>query len=251
MKLSVSVFRGVLLLLSLGFISGCLPSAPGPGEEEREPHFLAGKSRVNALDYKGAIESFEKALEINPQSAAAHFELGCLFEQKEVADPAAAIFHYDHYLKLRPAGENAERARQHIVACKEELARAVSLAPVTEKLQHELEQLTEENKRLAAQNKLLQDELEKARAPAARRAVPADAPAPAESTRLAAARAATAAAAGSAPVASARTHTVKAGESPSLIARRYGVKLEALMAANPGLDPRRLQVGQSLNIPAP
>ena len=48
-----------------------------------------------------------------------------------------------------------------------------------------------------------------------------------------------------------RTHTVKAGETPSLIARKYGVKVEALMAANPKLDARRLQVGQALTIPAP
>jgi LysM repeat protein len=36
-----------------------------------------------------------------------------------------------------------------------------------------------------------------------------------------------------------------------LIARKYGVKLEALNAANPKLDPRRLQVGQALIIPPP
>ena len=34
-----------------------------------------------------------------------------------------------------------------------------------------------------------------------------------------------------------------------MIARKYGVKVEALMAANPGLDPRRLRVGQTLTIP--
>jgi LysM repeat protein len=44
---------------------------------------------------------------------------------------------------------------------------------------------------------------------------------------------------------------VKAGETPSLIAKRYGLKVEALMAANPRLDPRRLRVGQSLSIPVP
>jgi LysM repeat protein len=46
-----------------------------------------------------------------------------------------------------------------------------------------------------------------------------------------------------------RTHTVKAGETPSLIARKYGVKLESLMAANPSVDARRLKVGQLLRIP--
>jgi len=48
----------------------------------------------------------------------------------------------------------------------------------------------------------------------------------------------------------ARTHTVKMGETPSVIARRYGVKLTALMAANPRVDARRLQVGQALTVPA-
>jgi LysM repeat protein len=43
---------------------------------------------------------------------------------------------------------------------------------------------------------------------------------------------------------------VKTGETPSLIARKYGVKLEALMAANPNLDPHRLRVGQTLKIPS-
>jgi LysM repeat protein len=35
-----------------------------------------------------------------------------------------------------------------------------------------------------------------------------------------------------------------------MIARKYGVKVDALMAVNPRLEPRRLQVGQTLNIPA-
>jgi LysM repeat protein len=47
-----------------------------------------------------------------------------------------------------------------------------------------------------------------------------------------------------------RTHTVKAGETPTVIARKYGVKVDALMAANPRLEPRHLKVGQTLNIPA-
>jgi nucleoid-associated protein YgaU len=53
------------------------------------------------------------------------------------------------------------------------------------------------------------------------------------------------------PAARTRTHTVKAGENPSAIAKQYGLKLDALMAANPRLDPKRLKVGQTLNIPTP
>src|SRR6188474_2765693 len=85
-----------LVALSAAAWSGCTPVASTQLEEEREPHFLEGKSRVNALDYKGAIESFEKALDVNPRSASAHFELGWLLDEKE-PDPAAAIYHYQHF----------------------------------------------------------------------------------------------------------------------------------------------------------
>ena len=52
----------ILALICLG-ASGCFPSGRSPQEEQKEPHFLTGKARVNSLDYKGAIEAFEKALE--------------------------------------------------------------------------------------------------------------------------------------------------------------------------------------------
>ena len=71
---------------------GCTPSGQSPLSEEKEPHFVLGKSRVNAMDYQGAMEAFEQSLEANPHSAAAHFELGWLNDEK-TSDPAAAIYH--------------------------------------------------------------------------------------------------------------------------------------------------------------
>ncbi len=71
------------------------------------------------MDYAGAIESFEKALEVNPRSGAAHFELGWLFKDKD-PNPAAAIYHYEQYLKLRPKADNAETIRQHIFGLKQD-----------------------------------------------------------------------------------------------------------------------------------
>ena len=49
--------------------------------------------------------------------------------------------------------------------------------------------------------------------------------------------------------AAARTHVVKAGEIPAAIARRYGISVQELMAANKGIDPRRMRAGQTLNLP--
>src|SRR5215468_12159801 len=113
MTFSAKQLIGLALLAGLLAITGCTLTDASQMDEEKEPHFLEGKARVNSLDYAGAIESFEKALDVNPKSASAHFELGCLCDQRE-ADPAAAIYHYSHYLKLCPTGVNAERARSRI-----------------------------------------------------------------------------------------------------------------------------------------
>jgi LysM repeat protein len=53
------------------------------------------------------------------------------------------------------------------------------------------------------------------------------------------------------PVAAApRTHTVVAGETAMSITRKFGVKLSALQAANPGVNLSRIHTGQILNLPA-
>ena len=231
--------------------SGCLPSAPR--DEEKEPYFLAGKSRVNTMDFKGAVESFEKAVEVNPKSAPAHFELGCLYDQKE-SDPAAAIYHFERFLKLMPNSGKEEMVKMRILACKQQLAQTVSLGLVTEKQQREFEQLAEENKRL-------REDVEKWRAYALRlqtltnqagASLPATRAAqPPGSGQVAAADSVGTGRPSATPAAASRTHTVKAGETPGFIARKYGVKVDALMTANPKLDPRRLQVGQTLIIPGP
>jgi len=248
---------GALLLLLLGFVSGCSPSLSSQTDEEKEGHYLAGKGRVAALDFKGAIESFQRALEVNPRSALAHFELGILYDGKE-PNPAAAIYHYEHYLALRPSVWNAEVVRQRITACKQELAREVSLGPITEKQQRELERLAEENKRLGDEVRRLNDELLKWRTSSTNR--PSTQQLAGNSTRTPSSASGSTGAsnvtAGSSPlrtgsnVASTKTHTVKPGDTPAAIARQYGVRLESLMAANPGLDPRRMRAGQSLNIPS-
>ena len=49
----------------------------------------------------------------------------------------------------------------------------------------------------------------------------------------------------------ARTHTVLAGETLAAVARKHNVSLTALQAANPGVSPKKMRVGQSLNLPPP
>jgi LysM repeat protein len=259
MKLFLAFCGRAALLVALPLLlTGC-PSGQSASDEEKEPHFLAGKSRVNAMDFLGATESFEKALEVNPRSAAAHFELGWLYERKETENPAAAIYHFEKFLKFRPQSEKAEIVRQRILACKQELARTVSLGPLNEKQQRDIEKLAEENRKLTDQNKQLADEVLKWRlhyAGATRAS--SNSPVP-QSNQLSTRMASTQTTLGAAnpstsvpqprPSTATRTHVVKQGETPAAIARQYQVKLDALMNANPGLDPRKLRPGQTINLP--
>src|ERR1039457_638399 len=250
MTFSVGLFRIAVLLVPVLVWSGCLPSAQR--DEEREPYFLAGKSRVNTMDFTGAKGAFEKAVEVNPKSAPAHFELGWLYDQKE-SDPAAAIYHFARFLKLMPNSGKEEMVKTRILACKQQLAQTVSLGLVTEKQQREFEQLAEENKRL-------HEDLEKWRGYALRLQTltnQASAPLPVggavQSPGLGQARPSDSPGTArlSAPTSTPLTHTVKAHETPSFIARKYGVRVESLMAANPKLEARHMKVGQTLIIPLP
>jgi tetratricopeptide (TPR) repeat protein len=255
MSFWIRLMTGVCLVWFGVSLSGCLPSGQSQSDEENEPHFVLGKNRVNAMDYQGAIEAFEESLEVNPHSAAAHFELAWLYDEK-VPDPAAAIYHYQEYLKLDPNADNADVIKQRIYRCKQQLAADVMPLPSTPAMAQQLEKLTE-------QNRQLQDEVDKWRAYYASQA--------AAKTNLPAAQNDFASQPVANPVAiqpehniswqarevkhsadsttAPRTHTVERGETAMAITRKFGIKLSALQSANPGVNLSRIRVGQVLNIP--
>ncbi|HYM14623.1 MAG TPA: LysM peptidoglycan-binding domain-containing protein [Dehalococcoidia bacterium] len=82
---------------------------------------------------------------------------------------------------------------------------------------------------------------------------PAPATAPPASATPAApaptARPATATPAPTTPTSLGQTYTVQSGDIPETIAAKFGITVAALLAANPGVDPTKLQVGQVLIIP--
>jgi cell wall-associated NlpC family hydrolase len=51
------------------------------------------------------------------------------------------------------------------------------------------------------------------------------------------------------PVRVAGSHTVKKGENDNTIAKKYGITVSQLHAANPNVEWRKLQIGQKLNLP--
>ena len=53
------------------------------------------------------------------------------------------------------------------------------------------------------------------------------------------------------PAAGVQTYTVQEGDIPVTIAEQFGITVEELLAANPGINANNLQIGQVLNIPPP
>jgi tetratricopeptide (TPR) repeat protein len=254
------ILAGTLVCAAL---SGCTPGANSRIDEQHEPYFLAGQNLARQRDYQGAIDAFEKAVEANHRSASAHFELAWLYEDKG-EDPAAAIYHYQRFLKLcQKSDGRVDQARDHIRHCTMELAKSVSaLVTLSPSAQSYLEKLSQENSDLKA--KVAQLEAFYAAHNAVSNNVPtvvAPSNAPPRTQPIDVARDPgnrsgnqrdAGQPQGNQPVRlnPAKTHTIQARDTMMAIAKQYGVSLSALKAANPRVDERNLRIGATLNIPA-
>ncbi|MDB6055957.1 MAG: LysM peptidoglycan-binding protein [Verrucomicrobiales bacterium] len=260
MTLNSALIRAWLGLVVLFLFTGCFQNQETPTAEEKDAHYINGRNKVISLDHDGAIEEFEKALANNPKSSAAHFELGLLYEDRK-KNFARAIYHFEEYLVLKPQSTYAERAREQIRVCKMELAKTEVLGPVTQQMQKDLD-------RLSAENIQQKKEIERLSAQLASRPVPQPPVTNAMATpnvdrpevRSSATARGTTPGSGAAsnahkpgdvtePAVRAKTHTVKSGETFAGIAKQHNVKLASLQSANPGIDPRRVRVGQVLQLP--
>ena len=240
---------------------GCQPGAEAQLDDDKNPFFAAGKERIAAHDYQGAIEAFEKALETNPKSVLAHFELGVLYEQhseQKDSDYIAAMYHYQQVIRLRPSEYPADNARQRIAGCKQELVKGEALAPVAQNLVRENDRLKEENRGLHRQLDSMRADLNRVAAAGSPTALATQTPGatvrlegatrgrtntPPVAQRIGAIPPPAPAAGGS------KTHTIQPGDTAYSIAKKYRVNINSLMAANPRMDPRRMKVGAVVAIP--
>ncbi len=234
------------MVLAAGVLFGCDSSDEGSGTtEDREPHFLAGRRLITRQDYAGAEKSFYKALEANPRSAAAHYELGVLFLSRK-DDPATAIFHLQRFITLKPEAENKTDVLGQIEGLKSDLAGEILGNPQS-KPNQSIQALRAQLNQLAAENAALKHQLlSKGITPN---------PQPATNTTAALPRPSPVGP-GVIPVpnpprpaTAMRTHKVKRGDNPTSIARQYGIPVPKLLAANPGLKPAKMQIGAELKIP--
>ena len=230
-----------LCLLAHGFaFNGCTP-APNNSQEDKEPHYLTGRRLIQQRDWDGAERAFFKSLESNPRSSLAHHELGIMYLSHK-ADPAGAIFHLKRYLTLNPQAANKNEVQGHIDAAKRDLAADIHGTPDAPNqsilnLRNKVNQLAAENQALRHQMKSRDitpspQFTQATNAPVVITSPSNTARSPAPSPN---------------PL---RRHKVKSGENPYSIARKYGVTLSKFLAANPGLNPAKLQIGEELKIPS-
>lgn len=272
-----SIAVGVSLL-----VSGCGWLDRAAGNPKQEAHFMEGENLRRTAQYTAAREAYQKALEVNPANYFAHQELGDLYYQ-HFNDPGTALYHYRRYLEVgqRVNGKTFTdpTADTCIQGSEFKLAERVVSQLARQRTSVELDQLKRENDALRQQVAEAQRQLQiralEARnglvtptpaptpgstppppsgtpatgsgttptpAPAPRSNVPAPAPTPAVTPRPPATPT---------PSRAATTYTVRPGDTPATIAKANGIKVTALLAANPGLDPRRMKVGQTLQVPPP
>jgi len=253
---------GVLSLAALG----CQPSDNILLSDGENPHLKEGLALVSAMDDKNAVRRFERALEVNPSSIRAHFELG-LLEQNFNKDYVSALYHYKKVLELKQSGWPAENVRQLMAGCRQELVRSEAITPTFQAMQRDIDQLRKENDQLRDELASVQKGQTRANLnpvpeaatpvrneepPSSPRTTPTPASDPSPSprpTRPSPNQPYTPSEAVLAMRTGYITHYIKSGETLMALSRKYDVPITSIQAANRGLDPRSLRVGQPVRIP--
>lgn len=83
------------------------PARSKPKRKPANPYKNTGVEKFKEYDYRGAIEDFKKAIEIEPQDIATHFNLACAYSVSEQPDEAfrhldlAVQYGFDDFGKIR------------------------------------------------------------------------------------------------------------------------------------------------------
>ncbi len=269
----------VVLLAALFASAGCgdRGGAPLPAEMDEALYVQGmqlkrqGRNPEALTNFLGVID--KRGMRGAPES---HLEAGAIYLH-HLKDPVEAYHHFRRYLALEPKSKQADYARGMVQASMREFAKTIPGRPLEDqsmRLQHddELTRLRRENEELRAELSTVRngvvsplprgpgvitfpDDIRTVTPPqqpvaekeAAVATAPAIVPAPQKNTMTTPQRATT-------PTRTAgRTHTVKAGESLFRIGQRYGVKADAIAAANrdllPGGAGSTLRPGMELKIP--
>jgi len=270
-------FRWFTLLLAGILLGGCGWANRPAGDPRKDPNYLDGMSWKDQGRYDLARDSFQRASDVNPSNRFALLELGMLHLQR-FNRPVSAIYYFERYLELgrRQEGQTFtdEFVQNWIKSAKISLAVEYASEIGRERSELEMDQLRRRNADLEQKVELLSQQLGSmhsqlqayAQAAAANANPQGNAaggtpqvsqsvqqPAPqqpqqAQQNRQPPQQQPQQPQRPAAPPV--RTHVIRSGENPSIVARQYGVPLAELMAANPNVDPNRMRPGDVLRIPS-
>lgn len=109
------------VLASALILPCCGPRDAGPAKAHKGAlhQYKLGARRYREGDFEAAIKIYEKALQIDPNLAAAHLDLGIIYDDYRT-DKKRAIAHYKEYLRLEPKSEKAEMVMRWVHSAEEE-----------------------------------------------------------------------------------------------------------------------------------
>lgn len=147
MRTMLPWLRGLLLGVLAVVLGACSPWLDGSREED---HPLLNEAIARkAFSPVEAARLLEKALEANPRLARAHWELAliCL---NNTSNYAAAVYHFQKLLALRPDWPHANTAHQLIAQAKLELVKEGVELPAPPTAQRQMDRYVAEIHRLHA-----------------------------------------------------------------------------------------------------
>ena len=255
--------------IMLCFLAGCNYNSGTVEDERKDPYYLKGKDQLSRKDYSGAEESFLRALERNPRNSNAQLELGIIYEEGR-QDYVGAIYYYQKYLRLMgPKGDDPV-IRGRITSCKRAFVLQSGITPDSSSLERQLEQVVANNQNLQIslknlnashealkvenaelRSRLVQQDAELARAQSllAGSATLQRVPTQVSTQNLLQANQ-------TQPFNTRETapqrvgvYTIQAGDNFERVARKMNTKTKVISELNPGVDPRKLQIGQEIKVP--
>lgn len=272
-------WKALLPLAAAALLTGCdeRPWVTGKADPKEEANFRQAEAYQRIGQFPKAIEYYQRALDVNPRNAEAHLGLGLIYSDPNKApEYGFAYYHLHRYVEMSRATNDpivAPLIQASGLKMAEQFANSIGRIQT----QGELDQQRRDNRELAALVTNLTERLNLAHlrlglplvsnrwsapqrypAPVAP-VLPTNAPiagrrplaqaGPAATNRVAAPMGTTIGTKAVAAPAAGRTHKVQARETFAAIARKYGVTTAQLQAANPGVDARKLKVGQELRLP--
>ena len=147
-------------------------------------------------------------------------------------------------IEMEKISRNMEALEANLKDVREVAPQVEVLRKETQTALNALNGFITQNRELIAKNRTALTELASRQT-----AAPAPAPRPTVTAATPAQQGSSTTAATPAASGDGKIHTIKAGENFSVIAKKYGKSTADIEKANPGVDSRRLQIGQEIRIP--